>query len=141
MFAKLTALVSSGPTFPYTLGEAFGAADNYFARPRSGVSDALVDDTITQILQPPLPVQTACLTTALSTDLTPDLPDVDVPVLMVHGDADASAPLEITGRPTAAVLPKSRLLVYPGAPHGLYVTDAERLNADLLDFLAPHSVP
>ena len=26
MFAKLTALVSSGPTFPYTLGEAYGAA-------------------------------------------------------------------------------------------------------------------
>lgn len=52
---------------------------------------------------------------------------------MIHGDA--SAPLELTGRPTAALLPDARLVVYPGAPHGLYVSHAERFTNDLLDFL------
>lgn len=92
-------------------------------------------DTLTQILQPPLQVQTACLTTAITTDLTADLHKVTQPVLVVHGDADASAPLPITGQPTAELLADADLLVYPGAPHGLYVTEKDRLNADVLTFL------
>lgn len=51
---------------------------------------------------------------------------------MIHGDADVSAPLPVTGAPTAALLPRGRLRVYPGAPHGLHVTHADRLNQDLL---------
>jgi pimeloyl-ACP methyl ester carboxylesterase len=62
--------------------------------------------------------------------------ELDIPVLLIHGDADASAPLELTGRPTAALIPDARLVVYPGAPHGLYVSHAERFTTDLLDFLA-----
>jgi len=62
-------------------------------------SDALVADTLTQILQRPLQVQTACLTTAIITDLTADLRKIKQPVLVVHGDADTSAPLPITGNP------------------------------------------
>ena len=64
----------------------------------------------------------------------------DVPTLVVHGDADASAPIDITSRPTAALLPDARLEVYPGAPHGLYVTERERLARDLLGFIqsGPH---
>jgi len=111
------------------------SADAYFARPGSGVSDALVADTLTQILQPPLQVQTACLTAAITTDLTADLQKVTQPVLVVHGDADTSAPLPITGQPTAELLANGELLVYPGAPHGLYVTEKDRLNTDVLNFL------
>jgi non-heme chloroperoxidase len=112
-------------------------ADGYFARPGSGVSDALVSDTLVQILQPPLQVQTACLTSAVSTDLTAALQTLSIPVLVVHGDADASAPLALTGEPTAKLLPNAELRVYAGAPHGLYVTERERLNADVLAFLEP----
>ena len=50
-------------------------------------------------------------------------------------DADASAPLPITGQPTAELLANGELLVYPGAPHGLYVTEKDRLNTDVLNFL------
>ena len=55
--------------------------------------------------------------------------------LVIHGDKDASAPLE-RGRRTAAALANSELRVYEGAPHGLFMTHRERLNADLLDFIA-----
>jgi pimeloyl-ACP methyl ester carboxylesterase len=53
---------------------------------------------------------------------------------VINGTRDASAPLALTGRPTAALLPKARLEIYDGAPHGLFVTHQARLTADLLAF-------
>jgi pimeloyl-ACP methyl ester carboxylesterase len=111
-------------------------APAYFAVPGSGVSQALVDDGVTTILATPLEVQAACLRETFGTDLTSDLAAVDVPALVVHGDADASAPIDLTGRPTAQLLPDARFELYPGAPHGLYVTERERLARDLLGFLS-----
>jgi pimeloyl-ACP methyl ester carboxylesterase len=58
-----------------------------------------------------------------------------VPTLVVHGDADANVPLDLCGRRTAASIPGSRLEVYEGAPHGLPITHADRLNRDLLAFV------
>ena len=49
--------------------------------------------------------------------------------------ADASAPLPLTGTPTAALVPNSRLVVYENAPQGLYLTHAEQVNRDLLAFI------
>ena len=84
--------------------------DAYFARPGSGVSQAIADDGVASILMTPLEVQTACMRAFALTDLTTQLAGIDVPVLVIHGDVDASAPLEITGRPTAALIraPASR---------------------------------
>jgi hypothetical protein len=45
-----------------------------------------------------------------------------------------SAPLDVTGRPTATLMPNARLAVYEGAPHGLFLTHMERLTKDLLTF-------
>lgn len=55
---------------------------------------------------------------------------------MVHGDADASAPIDVTGRPTSPLLPNSRLEIYAGAPHGPYVTEKDRLDKELHAFAA-----
>jgi pimeloyl-ACP methyl ester carboxylesterase len=110
-------------------------ADDYFAFPRSGVSRALVDDGVTTILATPLEAQVSCLREFTATDLTPDLAAIRVPTLVIHGDADLSAPIDITGRPTAALLPDSRFELYPDAPHGLYVTEKDRLAKDLLEFI------
>jgi pimeloyl-ACP methyl ester carboxylesterase len=46
--------------------------------------------------------------------------------LIVHGDKDVSAPLAITGRKTAALMPQATVKIYEGAPHGLFLTHAER---------------
>ena len=53
----------------------------------------------------------------------------------MHGDLDASAPLALTGIPTAALIPGSRLEVYEGAAHGLIYTHMDRLHADILRFI------
>ena len=57
-----------------------------------------------------------------------------MPVLVVHGDVDASAPVEITGRPTAELIPDARLQVLEGAAHGLFLTHAEAVNRAVVDF-------
>lgn len=62
------------------------------------------------------------------------LPKITVPALIVHGDSDVSAPIDLTGRRTHALMAGSQLKVYEGAAHGLPVTHMRQLNADLLAF-------
>lgn len=109
-------------------------ADDYFAVRGEGswVSLAMIDRTLRMCLGTPLLVQLACAQTGFTTDYRADLAGVDVPALVVHGDVDASTPLAMTGQPTADLLPDGELVVYPGAPHGLYATHQDRLSSDLL---------
>lgn len=71
-----------------------------------------------------------------ATDFRSDVRRIRVPTLLIHGDRDASAPLAITAKATATLLPDATLSVYEGAPHGLPLTHVERLNSELLAFLA-----
>src|SRR5689334_17210516 len=75
--------------------------DAYFALPGQAhrTSGAMVEATLRQCLETPLPVQVACLRTMLTTDLRHDLRDVEVPVVVIHGSLDRSTPLESCGRP------------------------------------------
>ena len=61
--------------------------------------------------------------------------DGDIATAVIHGDLDASAPIDLTGRRTAALIAGSRLLVYEGSGHGLYAADHARLNSDALAFI------
>lgn len=61
----------------------------------------------------------ALIETLWQADLRAELPAITLPTLIVHGDADTAAPLDLCGRRTAAAIPDSQLEIYPGAPHGL----------------------
>lgn len=111
-------------------------ADAYFALPESRISEAVVDDTFVNILQSPLEVQEACVRTMFTLDAAADLRRLSQPVLLLHGDRDASAPLEMTAQPTAASLANGELKMYRGAGHGLYLTHKDRYNGDVLAFFA-----
>jgi len=69
-----------------------------------------------------------------TTDFRGELSQISIPTLLIHGDRDASFPLDLTSRPAAALIPGARLIIYEGAPHGLYFTHKERLNRDLAQF-------
>jgi pimeloyl-ACP methyl ester carboxylesterase len=69
------------------------------------------------------------------TDFRPEMDAFTMPTLIVHGDCDTSAPLELSGRKTAAAIVGSELRIYKGAAHGLFITHKDRLNADLLAFV------
>jgi non-heme chloroperoxidase len=70
-----------------------------------------------------------------ATDFREDLRKFDVPTLVVHGDDDQIVPIDAAAKASATLIRNSRLIVYPGAPHGLADTHKDRLNQDLLDFL------
>ena len=69
------------------------------------------------------------------TDFRNDLASIDVPVLVIHGDADRIVPFPASGKRTHEMLKESRLIVVEGGPHGITWTHAERVNRELLDFL------
>jgi pimeloyl-ACP methyl ester carboxylesterase len=97
-------------------------------------SPAMMDWVARDLLKTPVKVAIDCNRTITATDLRPDLDKIDRPTLVIHGDKDASAPLDLTGRQTAARIRGAELRVYEGAPHGIFVTHMERLNRDLLAF-------
>ncbi len=69
------------------------------------------------------------------TDFRNDLARIDIPSLVVHGEADRILPIDATGVPLHDSLPGSRMVVVESAPHGLTWTHADEVNAELVDFL------
>jgi non-heme chloroperoxidase len=65
-------------------------------------------------------------------DLRPEVPALDVPVTVIHGDLDVSCPIDTTGRHFAALVPGAKLVVVEGAAHGLMVTHSKRLADDIV---------
>ena len=87
------------------------------------------------LLTTPLPITLACSRAMVQADFRAEMRGIDVPTLIVQGDRDRSTPLELTGKPSAEFIPGSRLLVYPGAPHGLMFTHMDELHGDILRFM------
>ena len=76
-----------------------------------------------------------CIKAFSETDFTEDLKKIDIPVLVMHGDDDQIVPIGAAGLMSAKILKNATLKVYPGFPHGMPTTNADRINADLLAFL------
>ncbi len=76
-----------------------------------------------------------CMKAFSQTDFRDELSSIKVPVLVIHGDADKTVPLACTSEAAVRMLPESFYKVYAGAPHGLYITDKETLNNDILTFV------
>jgi pimeloyl-ACP methyl ester carboxylesterase len=77
----------------------------------------------------------ACMAVFANTDFRDDLPKVSVPVLVLHGAADATVPFEGSGQRTHAAIPGSTVHVISGGPHGCNVSHATEWNDALLGFL------
>jgi non-heme chloroperoxidase len=75
-----------------------------------------------------------CNVAVTETDFRGELSRLTVPTLILHGTADKSCPLSMTGERAAKLIPGARLEVIEGAPHGLILTHAERVNAELLEW-------
>lgn len=119
------------------LGQGFPAWLENNARPF--VTADTVVDTVTWLkdlmLSCSLKAVLDCNRAMIDADFRAELKRIQIPTLIVHGDRDASAPLELTSRRIVPLMSDVRLTVYEGAPHGLPVTHAARLNQDLQAFL------
>src|SRR5436305_5680635 len=69
------------------------------------------------------------------TDFTEDLNKITVPVLVMHGDDDQIVPYADSAPLSAKLLKNGTLKTYKGFPHGMPTTEAETINADLLEFI------
>ena len=77
-----------------------------------------------------------CIGAFAQTDFRADLAKCTVPTLVLHGDADAIVPFEVSGARTHKAIAGSQLSLIKGAPHGFNLTHAAEFNRSLLSFLA-----
>ncbi|MFD9271384.1 alpha/beta fold hydrolase [Streptomyces goshikiensis] len=111
-------------------------ANAFFARhlPGPPVSDAYVAYMVDRCLGATARAANALGDILPSLNLVPELVKTDCPVLVIHRSDDVSAPLALTGRRAADLIPRAELHVYEYAGHGLCATHADRLNDDLRAF-------
>jgi non-heme chloroperoxidase len=76
-----------------------------------------------------------CSESVFTTDFRAELTRLELPTLIIHGDRDVSAPVELTGARTAELMPTAEFRLYEHAPHGLVVTHPRQFEADLVDFI------
>jgi pimeloyl-ACP methyl ester carboxylesterase len=69
-----------------------------------------------------------------ATDFRQDLGAIQVPTLVIHGSSDDTVPAKVSGERMTQYVPHAQYVEYSGAPHGLFITEKDRLNQDLLAF-------
>ena len=69
-----------------------------------------------------------------STDFREEMKAITIPVLVIHGTNDGTVPIDNSGRRSAKLLPNATLSEYEGEPHGLFLTAADRLSEEILQF-------
>jgi pimeloyl-ACP methyl ester carboxylesterase len=100
------------------------------------VTEAQRQEALTLCKQADKKAALACMTAFGNTDFREDLPKVDVPTLVLHGDSDATVPYEGSGKRTHEAVVGSELHLIAGAPHGCNVSHADEWNRVVLEFLA-----
>jgi non-heme chloroperoxidase len=131
VFDGLRAGLLSGPAeFYRQLAEPFYGAN----RPGSEVAQGQKDDFWRMSMQSGLKGAYECIAQFSETDFTQDLHQIEIPVLVAHGDDDQIVPFHDSAPKTAELLKDAELKVYPGQPHGLTGAHEQEFNADLLAF-------
>lgn len=80
-----------------------------------------------------------CINAFGTTDFRDDLKKINVPTLVIHGDADRIVPYEVAGKRMPEFVKDCKLVTIAGGPHGLIWTHAEQANLELLKFLGAES--
>jgi non-heme chloroperoxidase len=126
-----TGVVKDRSQFFKDLSVPFYGYNKPGAKPSQGVQDSFW----LQGMQSSIIAAYDCIKAFSETDQTEDLKQIDVPVLVIQGDADQIVPIDNSGRLSAKLVKNGTLQVIPGAPHGLCTTHADTVNQALLAFL------
>ncbi|WP_241749186.1 alpha/beta fold hydrolase [Teichococcus aerophilus] len=106
-----------------------------FNRPGAQVSEGVIANWWRQGMMGGAKAHYDCIKAFSETDFTEDLKQINVPVLVMHGDDDQIVPISDSALLSAKLLKQATLKVYPGLPHGMCTTNADTINADLLAFI------
>ena len=106
-----------------------------YNRPGAKVSEGVRESFWLQGMMCGFPGAYFCIKAFSETDQTEDLKKFDVPTLVIHGDDDQIVPIGNAGMLSSKMIKDAKLIVYKGSPHGLYTTEKDRVNQDLLAFI------
>jgi pimeloyl-ACP methyl ester carboxylesterase len=81
------------------------------------------------------PIGTLECVVAWLTDFRKDLQSINIPTLVIHGDADRILPISATGKRTHEMVKGSKMVTVQGGPHGCTWTHASQVNQALVDFV------
>jgi non-heme chloroperoxidase len=114
--------VASGPFYNFNkpgVEPIQGLIDNWWRQGMMGGANAGYD----------------CIKVFSETDLTEDLKQIDVPVLVIHSEDDQVVPYADSGPLAVKLLRNGTLKTYQGLPHGCMTTHPDLINADILAFI------
>ncbi len=106
-----------------------------FNRPAAEISEGVREKWWLQGMMGGMKAGYDCIKAFSETDFTEDLKEFDVPTLILHGDDDQIVPIKAAALLSSKLVKNAKLKVYPGFPHGMPVTKAEQINADILAFI------
>ena len=107
-----------------------------FNRPGAKISEGLRDFFWLQGMLCGHKAAYDCIKAFSETDLTEDLKRFDIPTLILHGDDDQIVPIVASALLSSKIVKGATLKIYPGAPHGMPSTLKDRVNEELLSFIA-----
>jgi non-heme chloroperoxidase len=110
-----------------------------YNKPGAKVSEGVRESFWLQGMMAGLPASFFCIKAFSETDQTEDLKHIDVPTLIMHGDADQIVPIANSALLSAKLVKKAELRVIPGAPHGMCTTHKDVINKALLAFIQDQS--
>ncbi|MBY6684509.1 alpha/beta hydrolase [Rhodococcus sp. BP-149] len=113
-----------------------GFATNFFsANGELKVSEEDRQYAVDMAAEASTPAILGCIEAFARTDFREDMPKIDVPTLVIHGDADAIVPFEVSGKRSHEAIANSTLVLVEGGPHGFNTSHPDQFNQELLAFL------
>jgi non-heme chloroperoxidase len=106
-----------------------------FNRPGATISEGTIRNWWRQGMMGGANAHYECIKVFSETDFTEDLKVIDVPVLVMHGSDDQVVPIADSAELSVKLLKNGTLKIYDGYPHGMFATNADVINADLLAFI------
>jgi non-heme chloroperoxidase len=106
-----------------------------YNKPDAKVSEGVRDEFFNQGMQSSIIASYDCIKAFSETDLTEDLKKIEVPTLVLHGDADQIVPIADSAYLSSKIVKNATLKVIQGAPHGMCTTHADQVSEALLEFL------
>ena len=106
-----------------------------YNKPNARISEGVRDAFWSQGMQSSVVASYDCVKAFSETDFTDDLKKIEVPTLVLHGDADQIVPIADSALLSSKILKTATLKIIPGAPHGLCTTHADQINTELFAFL------
>jgi non-heme chloroperoxidase len=107
-----------------------------YNRQGAKISEGVRESFCLQGMMAGMPASYFCIKAFSETDMTEDLKKIDVPTLILHGDDDQIVPIADSAILSAKIVKNAELKIYKGAPHGMCTTEKDKVNRDLLAFIA-----